>query len=60
MSWLGHPLPGDFLYCPGDTSMERQPLHSWKLSFVHPITGKPMEFEQELPEDMKKYMEDHA
>ena len=60
MSWLGHPLPGDFLYCPGDTSMPRQPLHSWKLSFTHPITGEGMEFEQELPEDMKLYMREHV
>lgn len=56
MSYTGHPLPGDFLYCPGDHSMERQPLHSWKLRFTHPITGQPMEFEQPLPEDMRKYM----
>lgn len=57
MSYIGHPLPGDFLYCPGDYSMERQPLHSWKLRFTHPITGQLMEFEQPLPEDMKKYMD---
>lgn len=57
MSHMGHPLPGDFLYCPGDHSMERQPLHSWKLSFSHPITGEQMEFEQALPVDMKTYME---
>jgi len=56
MSYIGHPLPGDFLYCPGDDSIQRQPLHSWKLSFVHPITGQPMEFEQPLPEDMRDYM----
>lgn len=60
MSHLGHPLFGDFLYNPGDRSMERQPLHSWKLSFEHPITGKGMEFVQPLPEDMKCYMASHA
>lgn len=57
MSYIGHPLPGDFLYCPGDRSMDRQPLHSWKLSFVHPITGENMEFVQPLPEDMRAYMD---
>lgn len=56
MSYLGHPLPGDFLYNPSDHTMDRQPLHSWKLSFVHPISGKQMEFEQPLPEDMICYM----
>ncbi len=53
MSHIGHPLPGDFLYCPEDTSMARQPLHSWKLSFIHPIIGERLEFEQPLPEDMR-------
>lgn len=56
MSYMGHPLPGDFLYCPDDHTMERQPLHSWRLSFTHPITGEQMEFEQPLPEDMICYM----
>lgn len=56
MSYLGHPLPGDFLYCPDDHTIARQPLHSWKLSFEHPITGEQMEFEQPLPEDMRCYM----
>lgn len=56
MSRIGHPLPGDFLYCPDDHTMDRQPLHSWKLSFAHPITGEMMEFEQPMPEDMIRYM----
>lgn len=60
MSHIGHPLPGDFLYCPGDHTMERQPLHSWKLSFAHPITGERMEFEQPLPKDMTDYMNNHG
>ncbi len=56
MSHIGHPLPGDFLYGPQDPSMKRQPLHSWKLIFTHPITKERMEFTQPLPEDMKNYM----
>lgn len=56
MRHIGHPLPGDFLYCPEDYSMKRQPLHSWKLSFRHPITGEPMEFVQPVPQDMEEYM----
>ena len=39
-----------------DGSAERHLLHSWKLSFMHPVTGEPMEFTQPLPEDMKRYM----
>lgn len=56
MSHLGHPLPGDFLYGPKDPRMKRQPLHSWKLSFIHPITGARMEFTSPVPEDMNNYM----
>ncbi|MBS6396040.1 MAG: RluA family pseudouridine synthase [Clostridiales bacterium] len=56
MSYIGHPLPGDFLYCPEDGSICRQPLHSWKLQFTHPVTGEPLEFEQPLPEDMQQFM----
>lgn len=54
MTYLGHPLPGDFLYNPKDHAMSRQALHSWKLSFCHPITKVPMEFTEPMPEDMKQ------
>ena len=54
MKHLGHPLPGDFLYNPDYTVIERQALHSYKLSFNHPITGEYMEFVAKLPEDLKK------
>lgn len=53
MKHIGHPLPGDFLYNPDYRVIGRQALHSYKLSFPHPITGKRMEFTAELPEDMK-------
>ncbi|TAL61965.1 MAG: RNA pseudouridine synthase, partial [Bacteroidetes bacterium] len=32
----------------------RQALHAKYLSFTHPTSGKLMEFESELPEDIKK------
>ncbi len=57
MKHIGHPLPGDFLYNPDYSAIRRQALHSHKLSFKHPITGKDMEFVAELPEDMKKIIE---
>lgn len=52
MASIGHPLPGDFLYCPDYRLINRQPLHSWRLEFCHPVTGKPMEFIAPLPQDM--------
>lgn len=52
MKYLGHPLPGDFLYHPDDRYITRQPLHSWRLRFRHPISGKLLELTAPLPEDM--------
>jgi 23S rRNA pseudouridine1911/1915/1917 synthase len=57
MKHIGHPLPGDFLYNPDYSVIERQALHSHKLSFIHPISGKPLEFVADLPMDMKKIIE---
>ena len=56
MRSIGHPLPGDFLYCPDYRYIDRQPLHSYLLRFEHPITGKEMEFTAGLPEDMKQLL----
>jgi len=54
MSHLGHPIVGDVLY--GKASVwliERQALHARYLSFRHPVTGRFMELEAPLPEDME-------
>lgn len=58
MKYIGHPLPGDFLYNPDYSVIDRQALHSHRLNFVHPITGERMEFVAELPEDMKWILND--
>ncbi|MDO4647141.1 MAG: RluA family pseudouridine synthase [Eubacteriales bacterium] len=54
MKHIGHPLPGDYLYHPVYDRIGRQPLHSWKLSFTHPVTKEEMELTAPMPEDMKK------
>lgn len=54
MSWLGHPLIGDFLYGVEDKSLiGRTALHSWKLSMTQPLTGQKLEWTAPLPEDME-------
>ena len=53
MKHIGHPLIGDFLYNPDYRYIKRQALHSWKLSFQHPISDEPMSFTAALPEDMQ-------
>lgn len=52
MKHIGHPLPGDFIYNPDYTYIKRQALHSWQLTFVHPVTGQNMHFTAPIPEDM--------
>lgn len=54
MSYIGCPLIGDYLYYPDHTRINRQALHSYRLSFLHPITGKALSFTAPLPEDMKR------
>lgn len=50
--YIGHPLIGDHLYNPDFEYITRQALHSHKISFIHPITKKAMEFVAPLPDDM--------
>lgn len=57
MSHLGHPLIGDHLYGGYNPALlDRQALHAYKLAFRHPVTGKPLEIEAPLPEDMEKLL----
>lgn len=54
MKHIGHPLIGDFLYNPSSMNLiGRQALHSHRLTFTHPITGKQMDFFSDLPADMQ-------
>ena len=39
-----------------DLLIHRQALHAHKISFPHPMTGKPMEFSVSMPTDMKNLM----
>ncbi|MCH1983739.1 RluA family pseudouridine synthase [Ruminococcus sp. OA3] len=59
MKHIGHPLLGDFLYNPQDTSLPRQALHSHTLQFIHPITGRELLFHAPLPRDMQEYIRLH-
>lgn len=40
-----------FALCP------RQALHAKTLGFIHPTTGKPMDFDTELPDDMEQVIQ---
>ena len=50
---MGHPVLGDWQYsrvftCP--FKVNRQMLHTWKLSLIHPKTDRLLTFEAPLPE----------
>jgi 23S rRNA pseudouridine1911/1915/1917 synthase len=58
--FIGHPLLGDETYGARQNARVREltryaaprvMLHAKHLSFIHPRTQKPMEFEAPLPED---------
>ncbi|WP_341789854.1 RluA family pseudouridine synthase [Rickettsia endosymbiont of Polydrusus tereticollis] len=67
LSHLKHSVVGDQLYGNNDRKVnysppelkaklinfKRQALHSWYLSFTHPVSGQFMEFSSDLPQDMK-------
>ena len=58
MAYIGHPVAGDEVYGPRKVIKELsgQCLHAKKIGFVHP-NGKYMEFESELPEYFKGFLE---
>lgn len=60
MSYLGYPLLGDWLYGEEDLSkIGRCTLHSAYAEFYHPVTKKKMQFEKDIPDDMKAFLNKH-
>ena len=54
MSYIGHPLLGDTLYGHESSKINRQALHSYKMSFVHPIKVHTVSYISSLPNDLDK------
>jgi 23S rRNA pseudouridine1911/1915/1917 synthase len=63
---IGHPVLGDRTYgkkveievkAGKKILFPRQMLHAESLGFVHPVTGKYLEFSSPLPEDMRRKVE---
>jgi len=57
MKYIGHPVLGDAAYggsqCLNGVVFNRQMLHSYKIKFSHPCSGKTLELIAEIPNDMK-------
>lgn len=53
MSYIGHPLLGDTLYGNSSELINRQALHSYKTSFIHPIEKNKVSYIAPIPYDIK-------
>ena len=58
MAEIGHPVVGDMVYSNGknEFGIQGQMLHAKSLDFKHPITGKQMHLEAELPDYFKEVL----
>ena len=57
LSSIGHPIVGDRAYggageLARSLGLSRPFLHAWRLAFDHPVTGKRIELEEPVPEDL--------
>ena len=62
LSAIGHPIVGDTMYggrpfTHGEFHFERQALHAFQITFVHPATLETMTLEAPLPPDMTRLLE---
>ncbi len=56
-SYIGHPLLGDTLYGSPSALINRQALHAYKISFIHPITNKNLVIKAPIPSDIEKILQ---
>lgn len=52
LSFIGHPILGDDLYGKKSDFINRQALHAYMVSFIHPLTKKLFKIDAELPDDI--------
>jgi 23S rRNA pseudouridine1911/1915/1917 synthase len=71
MQHLRHPVVGDPVYAGRPRipphadaeflellkSFNRQALHAWRLSLVHPVSGEEISWQAEIPEDMQQLLD---
>lgn len=67
LSSIGHPIVGDTLYgaprpasyggtAPEVASLKRNFLHAFAIQFRHPISNRPLSFEQPLPAELSDFL----
>jgi 23S rRNA pseudouridine1911/1915/1917 synthase len=68
LSSIGHPVVGDTLYgaprpksyggtAPEVASLERNFLHASAIQFQHPISNRPLSFQQPLPAELSNFLQ---
>lgn len=70
LAYINHPVVGDEIYNEGRDKTVNDPdikraiaslgrffLHAEKLSFTHPQTGERLDFSQELPPELKEFLQ---
>ena len=57
MAYIGFPIYNDPVYNKKASTDFGQFLHSKEIDFVHPITGRQLHFECELPEEFQKFLD---
>ncbi|ACV22125.1 RluA family pseudouridine synthase [Slackia heliotrinireducens] len=61
MEYIKHPCVGDPVYGwakHDNLGLDRQFLHSYKLAFTHPTTGERLQFEDTLPADLQRVIDE--
>jgi len=53
---MGSPILGDSLYGDYSELISRQALHANKISFIHPISKKKVEYISTFPEDLNNFL----
>ena len=58
MDYINHPVYNDPLYTNDKTTQFGQFLHSYKMSFIHPITKEEMSFTSPLPKEFQDFIDE--
>jgi 23S rRNA pseudouridine1911/1915/1917 synthase len=61
MAHVGHPIVGDDLYGKRAKKLADRPLlHAYRIAFDHPLTGKRLSVEAQVPTDIEVFVEEHG
>ena len=57
MAYIGHPVAGDPVYGRPEEGLSGQCLHARTIGFIHPSTGRYMEFTSALPDYFTSFLQ---